>query len=114
MLKDKLFFISKVKIQNKQLKQQAPVMNKIMNPDQLTALGRKSTRGMAWSSEIMKKALRLKFSCGSTGYDVLRETGIPLPSARTLRRRLQNVNFSSGILTAVLDLLKLKVCLLFI
>jgi hypothetical protein len=35
--------------------------------DQVNALKRKSTKYMKWSNTTVKKALKLKFSCGSKG-----------------------------------------------
>lgn len=83
----------------------------IFSHDQVNALKRKSTKFMKWSNVTVQKALKLKFSCGSNGYEELLKQQIPLPSLRTLRRRLQHLYFDSGILTEVLEFLKIKVSL---
>lgn len=75
----------------------------------MKALERKSTKGMAWSSDTVKKALQLRFSCGLTGYEVILNQGLPYPSSRTLRRRVQAVKFTSGILDSVLEFMQVKV-----
>lgn len=41
---------------------------------------------------------------GGTGYNLLREKKIPLPSQRTLARRVENFKFDYGILENVLEL----------
>ncbi|KAK0072212.1 hypothetical protein PV325_011736 [Microctonus aethiopoides] len=66
----------------------------MLTEDQLEVLTKKASRGMKWSNETMMKALRLKFSCGSTaGYEELRAQNMSFPSQRTLRRfRLQLMN----------------------
>ena len=64
---------------------------------------------MQWSEKTVQKSLQLKFACGSTGYSVLLDQNFPLPSIRTLQRRLKDIPFSSGILPKVFDLLKVKV-----
>ncbi|KAM7285020.1 hypothetical protein ISCGN_032009 [Ixodes scapularis] len=64
-------------------------LHKIFTADQLAALSRSSNRGSKWSNETVKKSLQMRFACGSTGYDLLLEGGFPLPSSRTLRRRLE-------------------------
>lgn len=56
------------------------------------------------------KALKLKLSCRSQGYNVARELGMPLPSERTLQRKLEGFKFAPGLLFEVIDLLKIKVC----
>lgn len=65
---------------------------------------------MLWSEETVRKALQLKFACGRTGYQLLLDQGQPLPSLATLQRRVKNIDFESGLLTNVFQMLKLKVC----
>lgn len=57
----------------------------------------------------MTKALRLRFTCGVIGYEELIKEHMPLPSQRTLRRRLENVHFAPGILHEVFEFLNIKV-----
>ncbi|KAG0419059.1 hypothetical protein HPB47_004397 [Ixodes persulcatus] len=64
-------------------------LHKIFTADQLAALSRSSNRGSKWSNETVKESLQMRFACGSTGYDLLLEGDFPLPSSRTLRRRLE-------------------------
>lgn len=47
--------------------------------------------------------------CGSTGYEELLKQRLPLPSLRTLRRRLENIHFEPGILHEVFEFLRIKV-----
>jgi len=47
--------------------------------------------------------------CGNNGYEELLKQNIPLPSLRTLRRRLQNLKFSTGILHEVFKFLRIKI-----
>lgn len=60
-----------------------------------------------WSNETLKKAFKYKFACGTVGYEEI-ALDYPLPSLRTLRRRLENLKFESGILDEVFDFLKIK------
>ena len=64
---------------------------------------------MLWSNETVQKALQLKFTCGATGYELLIEQGVPLPSVRTLQRRMKGIDFEPGILRDVFTLLAVKV-----
>lgn len=89
-------------------------MMKIFNKDQITALKRQTRRGMTWDNSTVKKALKLRFSCGTSGYTSVLESGIPLPSVRTLQRRLQGIDYEPGILTTVFRYLKAKVCSFYI
>jgi hypothetical protein len=88
----------KVKRENKVLRRSERKFKLFLNDDQLASMKRKSAKGLKWSPETARKALQMRFSCGSTGYDVVTDSGYPLPSARTLRRRLQAINFSPGVL----------------
>lgn len=79
-----------------------------LNNDQTAALVRKTTKGSKWSEKTIRAALQIKHACGTTGYELLRSLSYPLPSNRTLIRRLQNIRFLPGILHEVLYVLKLK------
>lgn len=81
---------------------------KFLNDDQIHALSRNTNKGSTWSAQTVKQALQIKFSCGTSGYETLRKLGYPLPTNRTLARRLQGLKFLPGILTDVIDLLKTK------
>lgn len=52
-------------------------------------------------------------SCGSTGYkELLKELyyqNIPLPSERTLRRRVENIKFEPGVCNDIFDILHQQV-----
>lgn len=85
----------KLNIENQNLIQTN--FKKILNKDQIKALNMQSV--WKWSDNTIKKALRLKLSYGSSGYQELLAQGIPLPNERTLRRRLENVDFKPGIWT---------------
>lgn len=80
---------------------------KILNKDQIKALNMQSV--CKWSDNTIKKALRLKLSCGSSGYQELLAQGIPLPNERTLRRRLENIDFKPGICEQTFDTLKQRI-----
>lgn len=82
-------------------------VKKILNEDQLQALANGSPPRV-WSSATIKKTLRLKFACGTTGYEELQAQNIPLPSTRTLRRRMENIAFEEGISNEVLEMLAQK------
>ena len=60
------------------LQRQKAYLRKVFNDDQLVAMSRRSTKGMSWSLPTVKKALQLRFSCGTTGYNDLIEMGTPL------------------------------------
>ncbi|XP_042143729.1 uncharacterized protein LOC120849223 [Ixodes scapularis] len=71
-------------------------LHKFFTADQLAALSRSSNRGSKWSNETMKKSLQMRFACGSLGYDLLLEGSFPLPSSRTLGRRLEGEHCPTG------------------
>lgn len=84
-------------------------LKQMLNDDQIEALMRPSSRGRMWSNDTIKKALRLKFSCGSAGYQELLKQKLPLPCERTLRRKLENIQFQEGICDDIFKLLEDKV-----
>ena len=51
----------------------------------------------------------MKFTCGNAGYDELLKQGIPLPSRRTLNRRIEHIKFEPGISDEMFHYLEKKV-----
>ncbi|KMQ91765.1 vam6 vps39-like protein [Lasius niger] len=91
-----------------QLKQSKNV-EKMLNDDQIKTLCRPSVRCDRWSNNTIQKALRLKLSSGSSGYKEILNQGIPLPSERTLRKRLEGIDFESGVCKQMFDILSERV-----
>ncbi|XP_067929649.1 uncharacterized protein [Watersipora subatra] len=75
------------------LRQHEIKMRMLFNKDQLSALSRRSTRGLACELETVIKSLKLRFACGTTGYTELLTMAFPLPSIQTLQQRVQHINF---------------------
>lgn len=86
-------------------------IEKILNNDQIEMLCQPSQRCSKWSKDTLKRALRLKLSCGSSAYNEILRQGIPLPSERTLRRRLEGMDFQPGVSKNMFDLLSEQVSL---
>lgn len=61
-----------------------------------------------WSHKTVYRALQLKFVCGNNGYEQLIQQGHPLPSLRTLRRRLEDFKFEPGISKEMFEFLARK------
>jgi len=89
----------------------ANLLREIFHEDQLEYLKAKyeGRHIYKWTDKTIKKALRLKHACENNGYRELLRQHIPLPSPRTLRRRLECIAFQDGICDEVFDLLKNKV-----
>lgn len=98
----------KLTVENRSLKANKSV-NKLLNKDQERALHQKTVRGCKWSDDTMRKAIRLKLSCGSSGYEELLKQGVPLPAERTLRRRCEDFEFQPGICEQVFEILQQRV-----
>lgn len=77
---------------------------KTFNKDQKKAIYRKNFQGVQWEPKTLKKALILKLKCGSSGYKEVKKH-IPLPSIRTLQRKLHQIEFRPGILEDTFNLL---------
>ncbi|XP_011883733.1 PREDICTED: uncharacterized protein LOC105570882 isoform X2 [Vollenhovia emeryi] len=84
-------------------------VNQLLNKDQIIALHKKSVRGYKWSANTVRKALRLKLLCGASGYQEILDQGIPLPAARTLRQRCEDLEFHPGICEEVFETLQQRV-----
>lgn len=95
------------KLQQK-LETQSEKMKKVFNEDQMDKMGRTSTRGCKWSDDSIKKGLKLRFACGTTGYEMLLAEDMPLPSIRSLNRKMEHISMEPGILNEVFSFLKLK------
>lgn len=76
----------------------------IFNEDQILVL-HKLAKKQKWSSDTIKKALRLRLACGSSGYQEILKQNIPFPSERTLRRRVELMDFKEGICNDVFTML---------
>lgn len=77
----------------KSLHQQNENLRKFLNPDQCLFLQNCVGNGIRWSNETITKALKIRLSCGSKGYQVVAQLGQPLPSERTLQRHFQHLKF---------------------
>ncbi len=111
----------KAMIENLELKDQlASLQNKVQEQDKMLSflsedqrlflkLGNGHFRGRKWSDETLQNALKLRFSCGATGYDDLLKAGFPLPAISTLQQRTEHIKFESGILTEVFEMMAQKV-----
>uniref|UniRef100_A0A8C4Q829 THAP domain-containing protein 1 n=1 Tax=Eptatretus burgeri TaxID=7764 RepID=A0A8C4Q829_EPTBU len=84
-------------------------ISRLFGRDQLEALKRRRMRAVEWSSATVKKALQLRFACGSAGYKLLLQQQYPLPSERALQRKMEKVPFQPGVLGQLFGFLKLKV-----
>ena len=73
--------------------------SKVANPDKL----------VHWSDEAVTEAAHLKFLGGSSLYQHLLAKGFPLPSIRTINRRLQALTVKAGHFKDPFTLLGLKV-----
>ncbi len=95
----------------KELKEKKCPCSKIFGEDQLQHLrvGTVRGKGYSWSDKTVMSALKLRFSCGASGYEDLLQLGFPLPALSTLHRKTEHIAFESGILTEVFPMLQDKV-----
>ncbi|XP_071744186.1 52 kDa repressor of the inhibitor of the protein kinase-like isoform X2 [Lepeophtheirus salmonis] len=66
-------------------------LSSLFNSDQIQFLSYKSSHSKIrlWSNKTIKNSLQLRFTCGTSGYQMLLNQGYPLPSNRTLQRNLK-------------------------
>lgn len=72
-------------------------MNIFLTENQISSLKQKNKKGFQWSNDSIT-ALKIKFTCRTSGYEELLNLNYPLPSLRTFRRKHENIKFNSGIL----------------
>lgn len=99
---------STIEKQNMQQDLAMNALNKTFNADQVDVLLYDKQRPKEWSNKTITESLKTKFACGKKGYEHERQK-YPIPSERTLQRRMEDMGFESGILYDVLELLRLKV-----
>jgi len=85
-------------------------ISQFLTKDQIKFMGVKKMQ--KWHNKTIKKALQLKFSCGQTGYNTLLKQNYPLPSIRTLNRKIEHIKFEPGILSEIFHYLQSKVSLM--
>lgn len=66
-------------------------LGEIFNEDQIKAITNQGTSCREWSDETIKRAIRLRLTCGSAGYQEILDQNFPLPSERTLQRKMSSV-----------------------
>jgi len=84
---------------------------RFLNPDQIEKIKRPvACKGysITWSSDTIQRCLGIRSVVGRNGYEHLRSLKFPLPSYRTLCRRIQTAPFAPGIQHDVLQWLHLK------
>lgn len=71
-----------------------PLLKQLFTRHQILCLQRKrhkrSTKFQKWANGTITESLKLKFGRGNNGHLELLRQGYPLPSVRTLQRRLEN------------------------
>lgn len=80
--------INKIK-ERKQLISKGLNVNHIFNEDQLKYLGKRETSRFFWSNETLNTAVQLKLILGHKKFKDLLSRNYPLPSVRTVSRRLE-------------------------
>lgn len=84
-------------------------INNIFNKDQLRMLSGKYKKMPNWCNSTLIKAYKLKFACGTAGHEELLKANFPLPSIRTLTRKLENLKFKRGIIHEVFEFMKIRI-----
>ena len=83
------------------------LLKSLFNDHQIKQLSTKS-KNIRWSLATYVKALKLKFSCSKNGYEDLLAEGFPLPSIRSLTRKLENLKLTSSICEEMFEFMKIK------
>ena len=90
-------------------KEHSKYLNNFSNEDQLKLLSKTYKKMPAWCDATLIHAYHFKFSCGYSGYTELIPQSFPLPSLRTLSRKLEGWKFESGPSEELFEFIKIKV-----
>jgi len=105
--------IRECNILKKKLRKRNINFEKVFNTYQQKFMTNYNHRGSVWSAQTINKALKLYVACGRKGYEEMQQQNLPYPSIRTLQYRIQSLKFGLGILEDILQLLKMKVSIVF-
>ena len=70
-------------------KQNPDILKRFLNDDQIKVLSKNYKKTPKWCDDTIAKAYQLRFTCGRSGYNEFIKQGMPLPSLRTLSRKLE-------------------------
>ncbi|KAL7298978.1 hypothetical protein TKK_0008076 [Trichogramma kaykai] len=88
----------------------ATSLKNIFQEDQLKYLTLGYKKVPKWCSDTLLKALKLRFACGTSGYEEILNLNFPFPSVRTLVRKMENLKFKPGcVILEILQFLEIKV-----
>ncbi|KAM7293588.1 uncharacterized protein ISCGN_023199 [Ixodes scapularis] len=65
----------------------------LLADDQVQYIRRDGMLGEKWSDATVQMATKLRCACGNKGYMCINENVVPLPSVRTLQRKIEYVKF---------------------
>ncbi|KAE8739848.1 hypothetical protein FOCC_FOCC014649 [Frankliniella occidentalis] len=88
---------------NQSLNKQQDLLNKHFGQDQMKAAETGNSRGREWTLPSIQKALDVRLAGGPSGLQAANDSVFPLPTNRTLQRRLQPIKFQPGLLYEFLN-----------
>ena len=114
ILKDKLLEekakTRKLEIELHNIKTMQNNIKTVFNTDHILKLN--GNKKVKWSGESLQKSLQARTLIGRNGYEYLRnDLNLPLPSYRTLCRRIESIQMPCSLQHELLDFLKEKVML---
>ena len=77
-------------MEDKIRKLQVGSLSTALNEDQLQVLTKSYKKIPRWCNETLLNAYKLKFACGTAGYEEILRQKLPFPCIRTLTKKLEN------------------------
>jgi hypothetical protein len=102
----------KLRMEQNKIKENLPLFLND-DQDQKFSSSMETMRGVKLSDDTMMKAYKLWPGCDTIVYDVIREIGQPLPTHRTLQRRIKHLKVCPGLLNEISAAKEPKVVLMF-
>ena len=71
--------------------QQARSLNTSLNEDQIKVMTKTYKKIPRWSNETLMNAVKLRFACGTAGYQEILRQNLPYPCIRTLTKKIRKL-----------------------
>ena len=98
--------VKTLEAENAALKKKLDGVSRLFSREQLELLCGTITRVRQWPDYVIQQSIHMYFYCGTKGYNLLRDSGYPLPCIETIVKRLAKFQYQPGRLEENFQLLK--------
>ena len=85
-------------------------LRKVLNDDQIALLTKGYKKIPKWCTKTLLNGFKLRFACGTSGYETILKLKLPFPCVRTLSKKMENLKFRPGaIIDEIFEFLRIKI-----